>query len=170
MIRGASKSKCKKVTVQSIILSEESSMPECNFTNELNESIPELKYSNVSEEEKYLIAKIVMCEAGNQDERTKEMIAEVVLNRVENESFPDSIEEVIFQESHGTYQFTPVCNGFWEKYEPDESCFEAINEAIYSEYSYSNGALYFESNKNEDNWHSRNLEFICKSDDMRFYK
>jgi spore germination cell wall hydrolase CwlJ-like protein len=163
-------SKNKEVNAQNNIIVKECNIPECEFFPELHSSKSANKYSSIFEEEKYLIAKIVMCEAGNQSDETKEMVAEVVLNRVKSELFPDEVKDVIFQKSNGVYQFTPVSNGFWEKYEPDESCFNAVNLALYSECSYSKGALYFESNENADNWHSRNLEFICKSDDIRFYK
>ena len=39
-----------------------------------------------------------------------------------------------------------------------------------TEYDYSDGALYFESCAEEENWHSKNLEFLYQSEDLRFYK
>ena len=37
-------------------------------------------------------------------------------------------------------------------------------------YDYSGGATYFENCADEDNWHSRNLEFLYESEGIRFYK
>ena len=51
-----------------------------------------------------------------------------------------------------------------------QECYDAVYAVMKTEYDYSDVALYFESCKNKDNQHSRNLEFICESDGMRFYK
>lgn len=44
-----------------------------------------------------LIAKTVQAEAGNQDIEGKRLVAAVVLNRVDSEVFPDTVEEVLSQ-------------------------------------------------------------------------
>lgn len=44
-----------------------------------------------------LLVLLVHAEAGNQDFMGKQLVAEVVLNRVRSEKFPDTIEEVINQ-------------------------------------------------------------------------
>ena len=93
-----------------------------------------------------------------------------VLNRVWSgvwsDEFPDTIEEVIFQEN----QFSPINNGRWNRVEPNEDCWEAVKIVMEAKYDYSGGATYFESCDNEDNWHSRNLEFLYESEGIRFYK
>ncbi len=118
----------------------------------------------------YLLAKIAMCEAGNQSTETKALVILTVPNRVWDDYFPDTIEEVIFQKAYGVYQFSPIGDGSWERNEPNEDCWKAVQMVMESLYDYSSGALYFESCVNEDNWHSRNLEFLYQSQDMRFYK
>lgn len=119
----------------------------------------------------YLLAKIAMCEAGNQNTQTKTLVIMTILNRVWDNRFPDTIEEVIFQQnSNGVYQFSPIGDGSWEKNEPDEDCWEAVRIVMESKYDYSGGALYFESCENKDNWFSRNLEFLYQSQALRFYK
>lgn len=136
------------------------------------ETYPEFEYSkDWDANDSYLLAKIAMCEAGNQNTQTKTLVIMTILNRVWDDYFPDTIEEVIFQQgSNGVYQFSPIGDGSWEKNEPDEDCWEAVRIVMESRYDYSDGALYFESYKNEDNWHSRNLEFLYQSQAMRFYK
>lgn len=124
-----------------------------------------------TEDDKYLLAKIAMAEAESQNIQTKTLVIMSILNRVESDDFPDSILEVIFQNNGKTYQYSPVMQGDrWWTTEPDEDCYEAVEVVLATEYDYSDGALYFESCAEEENWHSKNLEFLYQSEDLRFYK
>ena len=124
-----------------------------------------------TEDDKYLLAKIAMAEAESQNIQTKTLVIMSVLNRVESDDFPDSILEVIFQNNGKTYQYSPVMQGGrWWTTEPNEDCYEAVEVVLATEYDYSDGALYFESCAEEENWHSKNLEFLYQSEDLRFYK
>lgn len=128
---------------------------------------PEFTYSkDWSAEESYLLAKIAMAEAEGCNIQTKTLIIMCVLNRVWSDEFPDTIEEVIFQEN----QFSPIDNGRWDRVEPNEDCYEAVKIVMEAKYDYSGGATYFENCADEDNWHSRNLEFLYESEGIRFYK
>ena len=128
---------------------------------------PEFIYSkDWSAKESYLLAKIAMAEAEGCNTQTKTLIIMCVLNRVWSDEFPDTIEEVIFQEN----QFSPIDNGRWDRVEPNEDCYEAVKVVMEAKYDYSGGATYFENCADEDNWHSRNLEFLYESEGIRFYK
>ena len=128
---------------------------------------PEFTYSkDWSAKESYLLAKIAMAEAEGCNTQTKTLIIMCVLNRVWSDEFPDTIEEVIFQEN----QFSPIDNGRWDRVEPNEDCYEAVKVVMEAKYDYSGGATYFENCADEDNWHSRNLEFLYESEGIRFYK
>ena len=128
---------------------------------------PEFTYSkDWSTEESYLLARIAMAEAEGCNIQTKTLIIMCVLNRVWSDEFPDTIEEVIFQEN----QFSPIDNGRWDRVEPNEDCYEAVKIVMEAKYDYSGGATYFENCADEDNWHSRNLEFLYESEGIRFYK
>lgn len=128
---------------------------------------PEFTYSkDWSAKESYLLARIAMAEAEGCNTQTKTLIIMCVLNRVWSDEFPDTIEEVIFQEN----QFSPIDNGRWDRVEPNEDCYEAVKVVIEAKYDYSGGATYFENCADEDNWHSRNLEFLYESEGIRFYK
>lgn len=151
------------VTFESQI-EEESSKAEVDY-------YPEFTYSkDWSAKERYLLAKIAMAEAEGCDIQTKTLVIMTVLNRVWSDEFPDTIEEVIFQEYNGVYQFTPIANGRWDRVEPNEDCYKAVQIVMKAKYDYSGGATYFESCTDKDNWHSRNLEFLYESDGVRFYK
>lgn len=139
---------------------EESSEIEVNY-------YPEFTYSkDWSAKESYLLARIAMAEAEGCNTQTKTLIIMCVLNRVWSDEFPDTIEEVIFQEN----QFSPIDNGRWDRVEPNEDCYEAVKVVMEAKYDYSGGATYFENCADEDNWHSRNLEFLYESEGIRFYK
>ena len=145
-------------------------IPSANASRE-NEQEDEVFCRNLTEEEKYLLAKIAMAEAEGESFETKVMIIFVIINRVESNKryFPDTVKEVIFQNKNGVYQFTPIGNGRWDRVEPNKECWNAVEYVNSSEIDCSNGALYFEACKGES-WHSKNLEFICKSDNTKFYK
>lgn len=127
----------------------------------------------LSDKEMYLLAKLAMAEAEGESLETKILVILVVLNRVESDRpyFPDTIEDVIYQNRNGVYEFTPIGNGRWDRVEPNEECWEAVRivNSMPCDFDVSEGALYFEACAGES-WHSRNLTFICQSDNTRFYK
>ena len=139
---------------------EESSEIEVDYYSEFTYS------KDWSANESYLLARIAMAEAEGCNTRTKTLIIMCVLNRVWSDEFPDTIKEVIFQEN----QFSPIDNGRWDRVEPNEDCYEAVKVVMEAKYDYSGGATYFESCDDEDNWHSRNLEYLYESEGIRFYK
>lgn len=70
-----------------------------------------------------MLALCIEAEAGNQDLMGKRLVCDVILNRVESERFPDTIEEVITQK----YHFSTYWNGVMSSIEePSEDTFEAI--------------------------------------------
>lgn len=123
-----------------------------------------------SGEDSYLLAKIAMAEAEGCSLECKMHIIMCVLNRVHDPYFPNTIKEVIFQKHNDVYQFTPIGNGRWDRVEPSDECYEALEAVMLMKHNISEGAKYFESCSNKDNWHSRNLEFLYEIDGMRFYR
>lgn len=122
------------------------------------------KENKYTEDDIYLWAKIVMCEAEGESQLCKEYIAQVIKNRVDSNEFPDTIYDVIFQKN----QFTPTFNGRWERVEPNQDCYDAVYTVINSDAQLID-ALYFEC-CDGDSWHSRNLTKIAEEDGTRFYK
>lgn len=104
-----------------------------------------------------LIAQLVMAEAGNQDLTGKRYVVDVVLNRVDSDEFPDTVEEVIFQEN----QFSVIDNGAFDEagWTVTEECYEAVKLEYEERLNYD--ILYFSrepskyaSNhfKHQDHW------------------
>ncbi len=117
-------------------------------------------------DESYLLAKLAMAEAESEDTEGKALVMLVVLNRVWNdEEFPDTIEKVIYQPG----QFSPISNGRFDRVEPDEDCWAALDLIMQDKWDESHGATYFES-KSESTWHSENLTFLFRHGKHYFYK
>ena len=97
------------------------------------------------------------------DTLTRIVEACVVLNRVDDEAFPDSVQEVVFQKSHGVTQFTPISDGRFYQVKVSEDTKEAVRRVLSGE-DISQGALYFVSRKGADPdrmaWFDRHLTFL----------
>ena len=116
-------------------------------------------------EEAYLLAKIAMAEAEGEDTEGKALVMLVVLNRVWDDAFPDTIERVIYQ----TKQFSSVSNGRFDEVDPDANCWAALDLIMLDKWDGSNKATYFESDS-ESTWHSNNLKFLFQHGNHYFYK
>ncbi len=95
--------------------------------------------SNLMPEEEYdTLLHIVEAEATGGDITSKMMVAGVVLNRVEDPCFPDTISGVVFEKD----QFSPVSDGRFYSCEVTEDTIEAVARVLSGE-NCSEGALYF---------------------------
>lgn len=92
-----------------------------------------------------LLAQLVQSEAGNQDLIGKRYVVDVVLNRVDCETFPNTIEEVIFQEN----QFSVIKDGNFDKASNhiSEEDYKAVELEIQSRLNYE--ILYFGRDKSK---------------------
>lgn len=131
---------------------------------EPTEELQQPENGSQSIEDFYLLAKIAMAEAESEDTRGKALVILVVLNRVESDSFPDSIEDVIYQPG----QFSPVASGRFDRMEPDADCWQALSLIERDGWDESMGATYFES-ESESTWHEENLEFLFRHGNHYFY-
>lgn len=117
-------------------------------------------------EDAYLLEKIAMAEAEGEDTEGKALVMLVVLNRVWSDKFPDTISDVIFQEG----AFTSISNGRYDRVEPNDDCYAAMELITTGQWDGSDGALYFERTSDQDTWHSRNLQKLFTHGNHTFYK
>ncbi len=108
----------------------------------------EYKYELNAQDYETLL-KIVEAEAGTEDETGKLLVANVVLNRVNSEYFPDTVTEVVYQREGGKAQFSPVGNGSIKRVVASEETAAAVERALKGE-DISQGALYFAARKAAD--------------------
>lgn len=73
-----------------------------------------------------LMARTVYAEAGNQGYEGKRLVAAVILNRVDDESFPDTITEVL----EAPKQFSVVGSGVINNYEIDKESVRACKDEM----------------------------------------
>lgn len=88
------------------------------------------------------LLRIVEAEASGEDETGRLLVANVVLNRVENEAFPDTVYEVVYQQQDGKAQFSPVGSGKIDRVTVSDETRAAVERALAGEDA-SGGALYF---------------------------
>jgi hypothetical protein len=81
----------------------------------------------MTQEEIDLLAAICYAEAGNQGDLGKELVAMVVINRVNSPIFPDTVKEVIFQKNQFTTTFDGALSRAWNNV--DTSCYNAVERA-----------------------------------------
>lgn len=128
---------------------------------------------DLPEEEIAVLERIVEAEAEGEDTEGKILVANVVLNRVRDEDFPDTVKEVVFQKVNGVTQFSPVSGGRYERVTISEDSVEAVERALNGE-DLSEGALYFAARKAADpkamKWFDENLTFLFKHGGHEFYK
>lgn len=84
-----------------------------------------------------LLARCVEAEAGNQGLEGKRLVVDVILNRVKDPDFPDTVQGVITQ----PYQFSVYWNGAMDAVEVSEETHQAIRMEL-QEISHP-GVLYF---------------------------
>ncbi|MEG1409247.1 MAG: cell wall hydrolase [Terrisporobacter sp.] len=92
---------------------------------------------SITNDELYLLSKLVSSEARGESYEGQVAVAAVVINRVLDPRFPTDIKEVIYQKN----AFSVVNNGEIYK-EPTDSAYKAAREALYGS-DPTSGAIYF---------------------------
>ena len=92
---------------------------------------------NLNDEEIILLSKLVAAEARGESYEGQVAVAAVVINRVKDSRFPNSLEGVIYQKN----AFSVVRNGTINA-EPTSSTYRAAQEALYGN-DPTNNAIYF---------------------------
>ena len=108
------------------------------------------------------LLRLVEAEAGGEDLTGKMLVANVVLNRVGNAQFPNTINEVIFQETNGVTQFSPISDGRFYTVTVSEETIKAVNRVLKGEDN-SRGALYFAARKSANKEHMKWFDEELKS-------
>lgn len=123
----------------------------------------------LSESDYNTLLRIVQAESGGCDITGKILVANVILNRVDSDEFPDSIHGVVYQK----YQFSPVIDGSINRCKVTDETREAVDRALNGE-DPSEGALYFmnrsKSAPKNVRWFDTKLSFLFKHGEHEFFK
>lgn len=119
-----------------------------------------------------VLLRIVEAEAGCEDEDGKLLVANVILNRLNSDHFPDSITEIVFQRENGVSQFSPIADGSYNKVQISEETVNAVGRALAGE-DISRGALYFAARKYADSesmrWFDEKLTLLFRHGGHEFF-
>ena len=131
-----------------------------------------MKYQ-LSDKDYEALMRIVEAEAGGEDQEGKLLVANVVLNRVNSEVFPDSVVEVVMQKEQGIAQFSPTVDGRYQSVKISTDTKEAVERALYGE-DISQGALYFCAREKADSeklkWFDRKLTKLFAYGNHEFFQ
>lgn len=135
--------------------------------------IPKTKHV-VTQRERSILERIVEAEATDKDEKSKILVANVILNRVRSKEFPNSIEAVVFQRAYGKVQFSPTADGRYESVHITKSTKRSVKKALEDGIDYSEGALYFVektmANPRNVSWFDEALTRLFTYQGHSFYK
>lgn len=102
----------------------------------------EAEAAAAAQAEKELLASLIFCEAGNQPYEGQVAVGAVVMNRINSSSYPDTMEEVIYQSG----QFSPAMSGWLDRVRANQGYTEAAMQAAEDALAGSNpigDCLYF---------------------------
>ena len=126
-------------------------------------------FADYTESDYNVLLRIVQAEAGGCDMKGKILVANVILNRVESDEFPDTITDVVYEKR----QFSPVSNGSINRCQVAEETVEAVDRALAGE-DYSEGALYFmnrrASSGSNVRWFDTHLDYLFQHGGHEFFK
>lgn len=143
--------------------------PLCNSGNQSsqtdNEVITPIQQFSITDEEREMLKYIVEQETRGGSYRHKCIVTNVILNRVRDSRFPNTVKEVLLQRN----QFSSLWNYYQKRNEPDNNTVNAVNDVLNGRVEdESNGSLYFHS-MDRDGWFS-SLSFVMEVEGHRFFK
>lgn len=152
---------------------EQENLPKAISPRMVSVTIVQRERIPINFEEKDVLYRIVQAEAGGEDALGKKMVADVILNRVLDERFPNTVREVVFQRNGGKVQFAPTKDGRFYSVQISNETMEAVDEALI-ETDYTDGALYFvatsKASKDKVSWFEKKLNCKGKHGGHTFYQ
>ena len=135
------------------------------------EETPEALTGNsfsLEDQEYQVLLKIVEAEAGCEDTEGRVLVANVVMNRVRNGYFPNTVTEVVYQRQDGTAQFSPVSDGRIDTVNVSQGTIDAVARVMNGE-DISQGALFFRSVRSRSGWFDQKLSRVLEHGNHIFY-
>lgn len=175
-------SSCEQVMVGQRVQTIESSAVELNISEFMESTVNDLDSKAISlaqnpkimsDEDYENLLRIVEAEAGGEDIKGRVMVANVIMNRVKNEEFPDTVTEVVWENENGVPQFSPTYDGRINEVTVSDDTKEAVKQAL-NGVDYSEGALFFvqksAAEKHNVVWFDEELEWLFRYGVHDFYK
>lgn len=124
---------------------------------------------NLDSSSRRILERIVEAEAGDQDVAGRQMVANVILNRLQSSNFPDTVAGVVFAHR----QFSPVSNGSYYRVTVSGTTKKAVEKAL-KEKDNTKGALYSMYRAGSDagniSWFDRDLTKLYEYGCHEFFR
>lgn len=172
---------CERMLVGQRACSTRRSVEEWNLSESLASKVDELDSAVVSlsasptimsDADYDTLLRIVEAESGGEDLIGRILVANVIMNRVKHEEFPDTVTEVVWEYDNGVPQFSPTYDGRIGQVVVSEETKEAVKQALEG-VDYSQGALFFiqksAAEKDSVSWFEKDLKKLFKHGVHEFY-
>ena len=167
-------SSCEQVIVGQRVQRVTNTAADLNVSSSMENKVNELDARSItlaenptlmSDEDYDTLLRIVEAEAGSEDIKGRVLVANVIMNRVKSEDFPNTVTEVVWDNSDGVPQFSPTYDGRINEVAVSDETREAVKQALKGT-DYSEGALFFiqKSAAEEHNvkWFEKDLKRLFK--------
>lgn len=174
-------SPCEQVIVGQRVQKVTNTVADLNVSSSMENKVNELDARSItlaenptlmSDEDYDTLLRIVEAEAGSEDIKGRVLVANVIMNRVKSEDFPNTVTEVVWDNSDGVPQFSPTYDGRINEVAVSDETREAVKQALKGT-DYSEGALFFiqKSAAEEHNvkWFEKDLKRLFKYGVHEFY-
>ena len=174
-------SSCEQVIVGQRVQKVTNTAADLNVSSSMENKVNELDARSItlaenptlmSDEDYDTLLRIVEAEAGSEDIKGRVLVANVIMNRVKSEDFPNTVTEVVWDNSDGVPQFSPTYDGRINEVAVSDETREAVKQALKGT-DYSEGALFFiqKSAAEEHNvkWFEKDLKKLKESGVHEFY-
>ena len=117
----------------------------------------------------YLLARLVESEAGNESYETKMMVASVVMNRVTDSRFPNTIREVIYQKGQFEVTVHKVNGVLMIDREPSLDSLRVANDILNKGSILPSNVLVFYQNGVDEGWVTSRTTHLISDDTVFAY-
>ena len=144
-------SSCEQVIVGQRVQTVKNTTADLNVSSSMENKVNELDARSItlaenptlmSDEDYDTLLRIVEAEAGSEDIKGRVLVANVIMNRMKSDDFPNTVTEVVWDNSDGVPQFSPTYDGRINEVTVSDETKEAVKQALKGT-DYSEGALFF---------------------------
>lgn len=174
-------SSCEQVIVGQRVKKVKNTTADLNVSSSMENKVNELDARSItlaenptlmSDEDYDTLLRIVEAEAGSEDIKGRVLVANVIMNRVKSEDFPNTVTDVVWDNSDGVPQFSPTYDGRINEVTVSDETREAVKQALKGT-DYSEGALFFiqksAAEAHNVKWFEKDLKKLFKYGVHEFY-
>ena len=130
-------SSCEQVIVGQRVQTVKNTTADLNVSSSMENKVNELDARSItlaenptlmSDEDYDTLLRIVEAEAGSEDIKGRVLVANVIMNRMKSDDFPNTVTEVVWDNSDGVPQFSPTYDGRINEVTVSDETKEAVKQ------------------------------------------